>query len=99
MRRRSTTYDLCILGRFQTEQVPGYPAFPPLTIVQRNGRAIMIWNAIRQAPLLPTETANTYFVPLDWSTVTFAVDAEGKIDEATSIAAWSRQPMKMKRVQ
>jgi hypothetical protein len=39
---------------------------------------------------------NTYFLPLDWATLTFSPTAEGTLD-GTLTAPWSDKPRKMIR--
>ncbi|HKD41270.1 MAG TPA: serine hydrolase domain-containing protein [Myxococcaceae bacterium] len=73
--------------------VEGFPN--PLTIETRHGHAIASWSGVRQNALLRTDD-NTYFLPLDWATLTFSPAPDGTV-EGMLTAPWSDKPRKLIR--
>lgn len=82
-----------VLGTYTLQGFPN-----PFTIVDRGGKAVVVWNQIRQSAFLPTETPNTWFMPLEWGTLELKPDADGGFTEGTWHAAWASGPLTVKRV-
>jgi CubicO group peptidase (beta-lactamase class C family) len=80
--------DRRVLGTWKLE---GYPNF---TVVDRNGRYVVIWNSARQEALMPLGN-DEYFVPLDFSKVKF--DFSGEAPQATWDAPWADHTLKVTR--
>lgn len=66
--------------------------YPPATIVDRNGRYVLVWTRARQEALIPLGNGE-YFLPLDFARMRFAADAA----TATFTAPWSDKPLTVTR--
>jgi CubicO group peptidase (beta-lactamase class C family) len=77
-----------VLGEWTLE---GYPNF---TVIERNGRNVMIWNIARQEAMIPLGN-DEYFVPLDFAMVKFTF---GETPSAIWTASWADHPLQVKKV-
>jgi CubicO group peptidase (beta-lactamase class C family) len=78
---------------FGSWSLEGFPN--PFVIEKRHGRAIVSWSATRQSAILRTAD-DTYFMPLDWATLTFRFEKDGTV-EGKWLAPWSEKPLKVTR--
>jgi CubicO group peptidase (beta-lactamase class C family) len=77
-----------LLGSWSLE---GYPNF---TVIERNGRNVVVWNSSRQEVMIPLGH-DEYFVPLDFAKIKFTF---GDPPSATWDAPWSDHTLKVARV-
>jgi CubicO group peptidase (beta-lactamase class C family) len=77
-----------ILGEWVVE------GYPPATIVERNGRFVLVWTRARQEALIPLGH-DEYFLPLDFAQMRFTF---GETEGATFSAPWSDRPLTVTRV-
>ena len=74
-----------------TWSLEGYPNF---TVVQRNGRNIIIWTTARHEALIPLQH-DEYFAPLDFAKVKFTFEPT---QSAVWDAPWAPHPLTVTRV-
>jgi CubicO group peptidase (beta-lactamase class C family) len=67
--------------------------YPPATIVDRNGRYVLVWTRARQEAVIPLGH-DAYFLPLDFARMTFTF---GETESATFTAPWSDRPLAVTR--
>jgi CubicO group peptidase (beta-lactamase class C family) len=67
--------------------------YPPATIVDRNGRYVLVWTRARQEALIPLGSGE-YFLPLDFARMRFTFGATAA---ATFTAPWSDKPLAVTR--